>query len=671
MNRFKKILACLCAGLLLAAGRGGAQTAFWSDNFETNAGSRWTTNGVWQVGSPTSGPGSAHAGAKCGGTGLTASAPANANARFICTNYFGATNLTVPAASFSPRLRFWQWFNFVNAAGYVELRAAGSTNWQAISATNLSFAGTANTGSGVWSEPSLDLSAFAGARVQIAFHFISGANYGSDPGWFVDDVAVVTNAPVFNNPESFEAGLGDWSVDAGTWEVGKPTSGPATNALGFRAHSGTNCAATVLAGNYGWNVDTRLISAPLAVPATGRPALRFWQWYSFINAQGFVEINNGSANTSYVTNTTITTNQFFSSLNTNLYQLSGAANAAYAAPLYWNQTIGGWTNATKAMGNVNDAIFQGGYFFEAGNAPLASVGGANVDYALDSVLPAPRSAAATNFLAWQGATWNSTADANDNPVGYFGTNYTFTYVTNTTVTGFQNGNWLAISPTNQSFGGGAVKSGGWTNASVDLSAYAGQTVKVAFHFQSGGSGYGSAAGWYVDDVSLATAPTLTVPASQTLFTGQTLTVTNFATNTFLTNATFTFALAVASTNAFITTNGVLTWTNIAARPGTNVLYVKVSDNSAPPLSATNNFSVIVVSPPAAPILTVANTLSNGQLFQFGFTSFSNLTWRIDASTNLVSWLPVFTNTAGAGGTLQFTDVLATNFPRRFYRAVFP
>jgi hypothetical protein len=39
-----------------------------------------------------------------------------------------------------------------------------------------------------------------------------------------------------------------------------------------------------------------------------------------------------------------------------------------------------------------------------------------------------------------------------------------------------------------------------------------------------------------------------------------------------------------------------------------------------------------------------------------------------AATN---WLPLFTNAVGAGGSLQFTDALATNFVRRFYRAVFP
>ena len=354
MNRLENIFACFGTVLLLTAAQGRTETAFWSDNFGANAGTRWTTNSVWQIGLPTFGPAGTHTGSNCAATGLKSGAPANVDARLVCTNYNGTNWLLVPAASQFPRLRYWQWYDFVNGEGFVEILQAGSTNWQAITATNLGFAGTANYSSGVWSRPAIDLSGFAGTKVQIAFHFISGASYGSDPGWYVDTVAVVTNNPGFNNPEGFEAGLGDWSVDAGTWEVGEPASGPAINTAGFRAHSGTNCAATVLAGNYGYNMDTRLISPPLVVPASGSQRLHFWQWYSFVNAQGFVEINNGTTISTGITNTTVTTNTVVSSLNTNIYQLFGAADAGYATPFYWNPTVGGWTNAVKAMGNVFD-----------------------------------------------------------------------------------------------------------------------------------------------------------------------------------------------------------------------------------------------------------------------------------------------------------------------------
>jgi hypothetical protein len=210
--------------------------------------------------------------------------------------------------------------------------------------------------------------------VQIAFHFISGGGgWGTDYGWYIDDVEVVTNPPVFNNPEGFETNFDDWSVDAGTWEIGKPTSGP--NA----AHGGTNCAGTVLAGNYGWNMDTRLISPPFPVPASNSPTLRYAQWFKFVNALGVVEINNGTTSSISITNTTITTNAVFSSFDTNTYQLSGAMVTGYSTPFYWNQTIGGWTNATKTLKNVQDTsgyVPKAGYYFEAGtHTPL--YGGVN------------------------------------------------------------------------------------------------------------------------------------------------------------------------------------------------------------------------------------------------------------------------------------------------------
>ena len=154
-----------------------------------------------------------------------------------------------------------------------------------------------------------------------------------------------------------------------------------------------------------------------------------------------------------------------------------------------------------------------------------------------------------------------------------------------------------------------------------------------------------------------------VPPTQIIYAGQTLVVTNYA-NSVLPNTTFTFGIVSAPTNVFINaTSGVLTWTNTAPSVfSTNAIFVFVTDNSTL-LGATNNFTVIIL--PNPPVLEISAT--NG--FQLTFDTFSNTTWRIDASTNLSSWLPLLTNTAGPGGTIQFTDSLATNYPWRFYRAV--
>jgi hypothetical protein len=430
---------------------GRAETVLWSDNFDDAvAGSRWkaSTSGVWHIGSPTAGPAKnslgyrTYSGTKCASTQNYA----YSDSRLICINYNGASSLVVPSADQFPRLRFWHWFDFGNALGFVEISTDAGATWQQIS-PGYTDSGAAPI-SGVWSRPSIDLRAFAGQSVQIAFRF-AGLCCGNALGWYVDDVAVVTDEPVFNNPEGFESGLGDWAVDFGTWEIGQPTSGPKA------AHGGVNCAATILAGNYPNNADSRLISPPFLVPQNS-PALRFWHWYNFNNALGFVEIST------------------------------------------------------------------------------------------------------------DGSSWNQISSA------------------------YQNGN----------------SSGAWANVSLDLSAYAGQTVQIDFRFSSGG--IYTAAGWYVDDISLVASPTLTVPPTQTIYTGQTLTVTNYAT-VFPTNGTPTFGLVSRLTGVVLNpTTGVLTWTPTSAQtPSTNTISVKVTDDNVPPLSATNSFIVQALRP--YPVLTVPPT----------------------------------------------------------------
>jgi len=97
--------------------------------------------------------------------------------------------------------------------------------------------------------------------------------------------------------ENFEGSWSsDWHITFGTWEVGTPASGPGG------AYTGQNCAATVLNGNYGANVDsTRLVRhTSFVVPAASEnPRLRFWHWYYFqINDTDYGKVQikvNGSS----------------------------------------------------------------------------------------------------------------------------------------------------------------------------------------------------------------------------------------------------------------------------------------------------------------------------------------------------------------------------------------
>jgi hypothetical protein len=86
----------------------------------------------------------------------------------------------------------------------------------------------------------------------------------------------------------FESGWDDWWADNGVWEIGAPTAGP------DGPHGGSQCAGTNLDGNYPAYIDSRLISAPVTLPEVSgdeQVHLRFWQWFSYANDEGRVQVS--------------------------------------------------------------------------------------------------------------------------------------------------------------------------------------------------------------------------------------------------------------------------------------------------------------------------------------------------------------------------------------------
>ncbi len=248
-----------------------APDTLWQENWEGNWTTDWhITYGTWQVGVPSSGPGTAHSGSYCAATILTGN----------YDNYVDSTRLIrhksfiVPPANEYPRLRFWHWYSFrINDSDYgrVQIKIDGTDNWK-----ELPEAEYRDRCGGIWTRAFIDLSAFAGQSVQIAFRFHSDGSYTAN-GWYIDDITVESGELFYTNPENWEKGINDWYVDYGHWEIGIPTSGPDT------ACQGQYCAATNLNGNYYDYVDSaRLISPPIKIPSKDlNPVLRFCNWYSF------------------------------------------------------------------------------------------------------------------------------------------------------------------------------------------------------------------------------------------------------------------------------------------------------------------------------------------------------------------------------------------------------
>lgn len=102
----KKCLLFLFCFFCILAIRGQETTVVWSEDFEGDWFENWyVDHGVWEVGVPTSGPGSAFSGQNCAGTVLGGNYTPNASTRLIRMPF------TVPAASENPRLRFYNWFD--------------------------------------------------------------------------------------------------------------------------------------------------------------------------------------------------------------------------------------------------------------------------------------------------------------------------------------------------------------------------------------------------------------------------------------------------------------------------------------------------------------------------------------------------------------------------------
>jgi hypothetical protein len=161
-------------------------------------------------------------------------------------------------------------------------------------------------------------------------------------------------------------------------------------------------------------------------------------------------------------------------------------------------------------------------------------------------------------------------------------------------------------------------------------------------------------------------PTLNTGANQTINPGVTLMVTNAASDPDLPAQTVAFTLLNAPANASLvtinSTNALFTWRPLIGQAdSTNIITIKVSDNGAPSLSATNNFVVTVnpISQPALSAITVgasqATLVANGLI---------GPDYTLLFSTNLVNWQTLFT-TNPTTMPVTFTDT-NTSGAARFY-----
>ncbi len=156
----------------------------FTGDFEDGWGDWSASQGVWQIGAPTTGPGACLTGASCAATVLSG-------------NYYRYTDSQLVSAPIRlpddaglelNLLRFWHWYSFsTNDSGTVKVRAFDDGAGQWLAWKDVPGGGPFSGASGVWSRKTVLLSQYAGKKIEIAFaHSADTPNDSS--GWYIDNV---------------------------------------------------------------------------------------------------------------------------------------------------------------------------------------------------------------------------------------------------------------------------------------------------------------------------------------------------------------------------------------------------------------------------------------------------------------------------------------------------
>jgi glucuronoarabinoxylan endo-1,4-beta-xylanase len=161
-----------------------------------------------------------------------------------------------------------------------------------------------------------------------------------------------------------------------------------------------------------------------------------------------------------------------------------------------------------------------------------------------------------------------------------------------------------------------------------------------------------------------TPPTIGTVPDQTADAGVTLLVTNTASDADVPAQTFTFSPAnTFPANATVSSDGLFSWRPLVSQADTtNVIQIQVTDSGTPPLSATNNFKV-VVNVVTNPVIGSVH-LSPGQV-SMTVNGPQGPDYTLWTSTDLANWQALFTTNSPP---VPFT-VMDTNStdPERFYK----
>ncbi|MEK7686100.1 MAG: hypothetical protein AAB466_11825 [Verrucomicrobiota bacterium] len=106
--------------------------------------------------------------------------------------------------------------------------------------------------------------------------------------------------------------------------------------------------------------------------------------------------------------------------------------------------------------------------------------------------------------------------------------------------------------------------------------------------------------------------------------------------------------------------------NIVTITGAGMVVLRASQPGDETYASAPIVDQVLLIAPGNNVIADAQSLANG-MFAFRFYGEPGAYYRVQASTNLVNWLPLATNQISGLGYLEFTDTSSTNYDRRFYR----
>ena len=255
-------------------------TIIYEETFE-GATINWSAeNGVWEVGAPTSGPGECHGGTNCAATVLTGTYENDTDSRLVgpCrSGWDQGVELPEIDSSEEIYLRFWHWFN------YYPYNVSSSTDWGQVQISVYNETGGWSTWADVgtsiqdessgWSQKAVELTEYAGQKVKVAFYH-SSDEQDTRVGWYIDDVQIIKTEPTFDG--TFEDGWGGWYADRGVWQLGE---GDGPDGLT------THLFSTMFDEAYPNYTDSRLVSPTVTLSSLSTDNeeihLRFWHWFNY------------------------------------------------------------------------------------------------------------------------------------------------------------------------------------------------------------------------------------------------------------------------------------------------------------------------------------------------------------------------------------------------------